>query len=47
MSTVVEFEPLVDSTSRVFMRIINDRFAKAGKICPLDQWLQMYAFDIM
>jgi hypothetical protein len=47
MSTLVEFEPLVDSTSKEFMKIVNERFAKTGEICPLDRWLQMYAFDIM
>lgn len=47
MSTLVEFEPLVDSTSKTFMKIVNDRFARTGEICPLDRWLQMYAFDIM
>ena len=47
MSTLVEFEPLVDSTSKMFMTQMKNRFADLGKDCPLDEWLQMYAFDVM
>lgn len=47
MSTLVEFEPLVDSTSRVFMKQMKNRFADHDRDCPLDKWLQMYAFDVM
>lgn len=47
MSTLVEFEPLVDSTSRAFVTQMEERFIKPGKACPLDRWLQMYAFDVM
>jgi hypothetical protein len=47
MSSVVDFEPLVDSTSGAFMRAMSERFADTGLECHLDEWLQMYAFDIM
>jgi hypothetical protein len=47
MSTLVDFEPLVDSTSRTFMEQMERRFVKPSKECPLDRWLQMYAFDVM
>jgi hypothetical protein len=47
MSTLVDFEPLVDSTSKVFMREIEHRFVRTGKDCPFSRWLQMYAFDVM
>ena len=47
MSTLVEFEPLVDSTSRMFMKQMKNRFADQCKECPLDKWVQMYAFDVM
>ena len=47
MTSVVEFEPLVDSTSRSFMHAMGKRFADTGLECPLGEWLQMYAFDIM
>jgi hypothetical protein len=47
MSTLVDFEPLVDSTSKMFMEQMRKRFADQGKECPLAKWLQMYAFDVM
>ena len=47
MSTLVEFEPLVDSTSKTFIKEMEDRFVRPGKECPLAKWLQMYAFDNM
>jgi hypothetical protein len=47
MTTLVDFEPLVDSTSKVFMREIENRFILPGKECDLAKWLQMYAFDVM
>ena len=47
MSTIVEFEPLVDSTSSIFMKKVDERFAQTGTVCKLDEYLQMYAFDIM
>lgn len=47
MSTLVQFEPLVDSTSKVFMREIENRFITPGKECDFAKWLQMYAFDVM
>jgi len=47
MSTLVEYEPLVDSTSRAFVHQITTRFVQTGQECDLARWLQMYAFDIM
>lgn len=47
MTTLVEFEPLIDSTSATFMEQMSTRFADTGAICPMHDWLQMYAFDIM
>lgn len=47
LSTLVEFEPLVDSTSLVFFKQIGERFVEKGLECPLSKWVQMYAFDIM
>lgn len=47
MTTIREFEPMIDSTSGVFMNLVNERFAQTGKVCELDKYLQMYAFDIM
>jgi hypothetical protein len=47
MSSLVAFEPLVDSTSRAFVNQMIKRFVTPQKLCPLDKWLQMYAFDVM
>jgi hypothetical protein len=47
MTAIVDFEPLVDSTSRAFMEQMDKRFVSISRECPLDRWLQMYAFDVM
>ena len=47
LGTLIDYEPLVDSTSIVFMSQMEDRFVKMGQECNLSRWLQMYAFDIM
>lgn len=46
MSTLVEFEPLIDSTSELFMSRL-DEFVASGKTMNFGVWLQMYAFDVM
>ncbi|KAH7153765.1 cytochrome P450 [Fusarium sp. MPI-SDFR-AT-0072] len=50
MSTLVTFEPFVDSTSAEFIRQLKLRFAhrtgNAG-ICDFGAWLQFYAFDVI
>ena len=50
MSTLVGFEPLVDSTTTEFLQQIRQRFAdKAGHsgVCNFGEWLQFYAFDVI
>lgn len=48
LSTLIEFEPLVDSTTHVFLNTLQERFATAGgKVVDLGQYLQFYAFDVM
>lgn len=46
MSTIVEFEPLVDSTTSLLMSKLDD-FAISGDSFDFGVWLQMYAFDVM
>lgn len=46
MSTMVDFEPLIDSTSALFMSRL-DEFVESKGILNFGQWLQMYAFDVM
>ncbi|RMJ17486.1 hypothetical protein BHE90_002916 [Fusarium euwallaceae] len=50
MSTLVAFEPFVDSTSTEFLKQLKSRFAdRAGDegICDFGAWLQYYAFDVI
>lgn len=46
MSTMIEFEPLVDSTIHLFMSRL-DEFASSGSVLDFGKWLQMFAFDVM
>lgn len=50
MSTLVQFEPLVDSTTTAFLEQLRRRFADrpgSDGICDFGQWLQFYAFDVI
>ncbi|TKA24724.1 hypothetical protein B0A50_05712 [Salinomyces thailandicus] len=47
LSTLVEFEPLIDSTTAVFLSRLDEMFANTSKVCDLGQWLQWYAFDVV
>ncbi|KAI1627312.1 cytochrome P450 [Exophiala viscosa] len=46
MSTMVEFEPLVDATTALLMSKL-DNFAASGTSFDFGVWLQMYAFDVL
>lgn len=47
MSSLVSFEPYVDSTMRVFCDQLRRRFVETGEPCDLGKWLQMFAFDVI
>lgn len=50
MSTLVQFEPLVDSTTLAFLDQLQKRFAdRPGPegTCDFGTWLQFYAFDVI
>ncbi|KAF4459037.1 hypothetical protein FALBO_14211 [Fusarium albosuccineum] len=47
MSTLVQFEPLVDSTTVEFIRQIDARFSDTENVCDFGKWLQFYAFDVI
>lgn len=47
LSTLVEFEPLIDSTTAVFLSRLDELYATSNKSCDLGQWLQWYAFDVI
>ncbi|KAL4903514.1 hypothetical protein BDW74DRAFT_186129 [Aspergillus multicolor] len=47
MSTLVSFEPYVDTTMRVFCEELERRFSGNGRVCDFGKWLQMFAFDVI
>ncbi|KAH6995544.1 cytochrome P450 [Ilyonectria sp. MPI-CAGE-AT-0026] len=50
MSTLVNFEPFVDSTTTEFLKQLKLRFAnQPGNegVCDFGAWLQYYAFDVI
>jgi hypothetical protein len=47
MSTLVSFEPYVDTTMLVFCEQLQARFVESQKPCNLGTWLQMFAFDVI
>jgi hypothetical protein len=47
MSNLVSYEPLVDSTTKVFLSQTEKLFADTGKTCDFSRWLQYYAFDVI
>ncbi|KAJ6083488.1 hypothetical protein N7467_007623 [Penicillium canescens] len=50
MSTLVQFEPLVDSTTTIFLNQLSARYANKvnpDEVCDLGAWLQYYAFDVI
>lgn len=47
LSTLVEFEPLVDNTTHVFLDTLQQRFADTKQQLDLGFYLQAYAFDVM
>ena len=47
LSTLVEFEPFVDSTTAVLFSRLDELFANSGRLCDLGHWLQLYAFDVI
>jgi hypothetical protein len=46
MSSLVEFEPAIDSTIDLFSSRL-DEFVQNQSLCDFGMWLQMYAFDVM
>ncbi|KAL7268166.1 hypothetical protein RUND412_009219 [Rhizina undulata] len=47
MSSLVDYEPLVDSTSTLFISRLTALFASTGAVCDFGEWLQWYAFDVI
>lgn len=47
MSTIVQYEPLVDSTAKAFLSELTRRYADRSETCDFGTWLQYYAFDVI
>lgn len=47
MSTLIQYETFVDSTSRVFLSQTEKLFAQTNQTCDFAEWLQFYAFDVI
>jgi cytochrome P450 len=47
MSSLVNYEPLVDSTTDAFIEQTEKRYCDTGKTCNFSKWLQFFAFDVI
>jgi len=47
MSTLIQYEPFVDSTTELFLAQTDRLYAETGKSCNFSNWLQFYAFDVI
>ncbi|KAK5173774.1 uncharacterized protein LTR77_002455 [Saxophila tyrrhenica] len=47
MSSLVGYEPLVDSTTDAFIEQTQKRYCDTGKPCNFSRWLQFFAFDVI
>ena len=47
MSSLVGYEPLVDSTTDTFIEQTQQRYCDTGKSCNFSRWLQFFAFDVI
>jgi hypothetical protein len=47
MSSLVQFEPLVDSAIQEFLAQLRTRFAGGDKVLDFGEWLQYFAFDVI
>ncbi|KAI1444384.1 cytochrome P450 [Annulohypoxylon stygium] len=47
MSALVQYEPFVDNTTKLFLKQTEKLFAGNPQGCNFTQWLQFYAFDVI
>lgn len=47
MSTLIQYEPFVDSTTELFLSQTEKLYAETGAACNFSRWLQFYAFDVI
>lgn len=47
MSALVQYEPFVDNTTKLFLKQTEDIYTNNPEGCNFTQWLQFYAFDVI
>lgn len=47
MTSIVQYEPRVNDTVRVFLRRTEELYARPGQPCNFIRWLQYFAFDVI
>lgn len=47
MSALVQYEPFVDNTTKLFLKQTKDIYVDNPEGCDFTQWLQFYAFDVI
>ena len=47
MSTLVQYEAMVDEVLDLFLDRTEALYAKTGGVCNFARWLQFYAFDVI
>ncbi|KAK7742358.1 hypothetical protein SLS53_004503 [Cytospora paraplurivora] len=47
MSALVQYEPFVDNTTKLFLKQTERLFANGSRACDFSRWLQFYAFDVI
>lgn len=47
MSSLVQYEPFVDNTTKIFLDQTDKLYAGNPEGCDFTRWLQFYAFDVI
>jgi len=47
MTTLIQYEPFVDSTTELFLSQTDKIYARREVSCNFSKWLQFYAFDVI
>ncbi|KAJ5424637.1 Cytochrome P450 E-class group I [Penicillium cf. griseofulvum] len=47
MSSLVQYEPMVDETMEIFLDQTGRLFADGATVCDFARWLQFFAFDVI
>lgn len=47
MSALIQYEPFVDSTTKLFLSQTEKLYASTKESCNFSRWLQFYAFDVI